>query len=60
MNNTVNTVNNNGAQALVMGEALMDLVIKHGDTIDNAQAVPGGSPANVALEIGRASCRERV
>lgn len=46
-------MNNNEAQVLVMGEALMDLVIRHGDTIENAEAVPGGSPANVALALGR-------
>ena len=38
---------------LVIGEALMDLVVQHGGTIDEVAAVPGGSPANVALALGR-------
>lgn len=40
-------------QVLVIGEALMDLVIPYGKTIEEAQAVPGGSLANVSLALGR-------
>ncbi len=38
---------------LVIGEALMDLVIHSGHDLKDAEAVPGGSPANVALALGR-------
>ena len=38
---------------LVIGEALMDLVVQHDAEADEAAAVPGGSPANVALALGR-------
>ncbi len=38
---------------LVIGEALMDLVVQHGAEAGDAAAVPGGSPANVALALGR-------
>lgn len=38
---------------LVIGEALIDMVVQYGDSDDKAQAVPGGSPANVALALGR-------
>ena len=38
---------------LVMGEALVDLVIRAGSDSSNVTAVPGGSPANVALALSR-------
>lgn len=45
-----------GAEAdkvLVMGEALVDLVIGWGKKEIDAEPVPGGSPANVALALSR-------
>lgn len=44
---------NPDSQVLVIGEAVMDLVVQFGSTLADAQAVPGGSPANVALALGR-------
>lgn len=44
---------NGESSVLVIGEALMDLVIRHGSTELEAEAVPGGSPANVAVALGR-------
>lgn len=38
---------------LVIGEALTDMVVRYGSADDQAEAVPGGSPANVALTLGR-------
>lgn len=38
---------------LVIGEALVDLVVGFGKGEQDAEAVPGGSPANVALALGR-------
>ena len=40
-------------KVLVMGEALVDLVIEWGKKEIDAEPVPGGSPANVALALSR-------
>jgi fructokinase len=37
----------------VVGEALVDLVIPTGKSLDDARPYPGGSPANVALALAR-------
>ncbi len=44
-------------EAVVMGEALVDLVVEAGQEDSAALAVPGGSPANVALTLSRLGMR---
>lgn len=45
------------ANILVIGEALVDVVHRLDGSIDES---PGGSPANVALALGRLGCRPRL
>lgn len=45
------------ASILVLGEALVDVVHRVDGSIDES---PGGSPANVALALGRLGCRPRL
>ncbi len=47
------TSTNDDQLVLVIGEALVDLVIEWGKEEEDAEAVPGGSPANVALALSR-------
>lgn len=47
------TMPNPQQSVLVMGEALIDLVVDPRQNEGEPQAVPGGSPANVALALGR-------
>ncbi|WP_263118109.1 carbohydrate kinase [Cellulomonas sp. RIT-PI-Y] len=46
-----------GPDILVAGEALIDVVHRHDGTVEEA---PGGSPANVALALGRLGRRPRL
>ena len=53
MNKVQGTRPGAGADVVVVGEALIDIVVSSQGTVEH----PGGSPANVAYGLGRLTCQ---